>query len=58
LVVSLVVAVVTGLQLGKAGENKQKQMFHSKCSPRITLVETPLDGLIKALKVGKQLQDF
>jgi len=59
LVVSLVVAVVTGLQLGKARrEQAEANVSFKSAALEITLVETPLDGLIKALKVGKQLQDF
>jgi WD40 repeat protein len=57
--VSLVAAVVTGLQLRKtAREQAEANVSFKSAATEITLVETPLDGLIKALKVGKKLQDL
>ena len=59
LVGSLVVAVVTSLQLRKAArEQAEANVSFKSAATEITLVETPLDGLIKALKVGKKLQDL
>ncbi|MBW4643800.1 MAG: AAA-like domain-containing protein [Goleter apudmare HA4340-LM2] len=57
--VSLVVAVVTGLQLAIARREQTEANISLKSTAiEITLVEKPLDGLIEALKVGKQLQDL
>jgi WD40 repeat protein len=59
LVVSLVAAVVTGLQLRKAArEQAEANVSFKSAAAEITLDKTPLDGLIKALKSGKQLQDL
>ncbi|NEP01232.1 MAG: hypothetical protein F6K58_21755 [Symploca sp. SIO2E9] len=56
LAISLVAAVIAGLQLGKARRDRlQAQVLLTSAEARNVLGSSPLDGLITALKAGQQL---
>ena len=59
LVISLGVGGVAGLQLGKARrERAEANVLLASAIAENTLVENPFDGLLQAIKAGKQLQDL